>query len=102
MSLTRSEIEKLAAGFMSESNHALFCKTLALMDKAASALPQWVSVEERLPEDMLFVLVWMPQSECSHTAFRVGNEWFGTWGDKRIQRTRITHWMPLPAAPKGK
>lgn len=56
--------------------------------------PEWISVEERLPEDEGYVLAWRPGE-------RVG--FF--YADPRavayyIEQTNVTHWMPLPEQPK--
>ena len=62
---------------------------------------EWISVEERLPEPQKLVLcIWE----------RVDDGW--NYGFARYQREdvwyvsnegmpRVTHWMPLPEAPKG-
>lgn len=70
----------------------------------------WISVEERLPETEGDYLVWNKEQKRieirffhrlpphypveSHPEIR---EYFGNFADYKI----ITHWMPLPEAPKG-
>ena len=71
----------------------------------------WISVEERLPESEGTFLVWNKEQKKieirffyrlppdypveSHPEIR---EYFGNFADYK----RITHWMPLPEAPKMK
>jgi hypothetical protein len=59
---------------------------------------EWVSVEERLPETDTRVLVYMHENRMSCTKIDtdriVARRWV-RWGDL------VTHWMPLPEAPKG-
>ena len=71
---------------------------------------EWISVEERFPETEGDYLVWNKAQKRieirffyrlpphypveSHPEIR---EYFGNFADYKI----ITHWMPLPEAPKG-
>ena len=51
---------------------------------------EWISVKDRLPEDGIKVLV------AYNTGYvTTGRQWFGKWNGEGI-----THWMPLPPAPK--
>ena len=59
---------------------------------------KWIPVTERLPEEDIRVLVWVGENNC----------YFPTIDTDRLHETRwvrwneyITHWMPLPPAPKG-
>jgi len=60
----------------------------------------WISVEERLPEDNLTVLVCCTNQYikkgkifCSGVAKTHKGDWVGTG------YSNITHWMPLPLPP---
>ncbi len=58
--------------------------------------PKWVSVDDRMPVDGQFVLVYMPHIYTDDMVVRVRK--FGCpihWSDRGI-----THWMPLPEGPK--
>lgn len=59
---------------------------------------KWVSVDERLPEESLnSVIGWDEYRErCVFVQYYKG-EW--VLGDH--ESVKITHWMPLPALPKG-
>ena len=59
---------------------------------------KWIQVTERLPEEDTRVLVWIPDDPRSYTKMdtdRLHEGRWVRWGES------ITHWMPLPPAPKG-
>lgn len=66
----------------------------------ASALPQWVSVEERMPEPELNVLVAYQIRDLWKRCIAFYSEGDGVWYDhyERILKY-VTHWMPLPLPP---
>jgi hypothetical protein len=76
----------------------------AAKDQLADAdkvIPQWISVKERLPEDgddLSIMLVWRSiESDYDTVRWRYQQGWDCVIQDK----SKITHWMPLPKAPKG-
>ena len=56
---------------------------------------EWVPVTEKLPEDSATVLV------CHKNGLVTTNAWLGAHWWFENERNPITHWMPLPAPPKG-
>ncbi len=73
-------------------------------DALRKKVPQWISVDERLPEiwkneDGVFVnyMIYSP-----YFGVDIGNyhKEAGTWLCMALPCT-VTHWMPLPEAPKG-
>ena len=69
----------------------------------AQALPEWISVEDKLPSyDIGRVLAWVVEQNslgkcgfawnCSHSN--------GVFSDK-FETFQVTLWMPLPDAPQG-
>ena len=57
---------------------------------------EWVSVEERLPEEKQRVIV-----RCEHVGTSVGWILWGNWmTDIGPGAGKVTHWMPLPKSPK--
>ena len=57
---------------------------------------EWVSVEERLPEEKQRVIV-----RCERVGTSVGWILWGNWmTDIGPGAGKVTHWMPLPKAPK--
>ena len=59
---------------------------------------EWISVDERLPEEDMRVLVYI-NSERSYTKLDTDRMADGKW----VRWSKdITHWMPLPEAPNMK
>lgn len=59
---------------------------------------EWISVEDRLPDDAYPVLVCFGKSS---TSIIIGNYVNGGFYAKsNYPLTKITHWMPLPEPPK--
>lgn len=68
---------------------------------------EWISVEERLPEEKVMVLGF------HHTVFKGGGHYdlvlvtelqnglFVPFNCSPVKNGSVTHWMPLPDAPKG-
>ena len=57
---------------------------------------EWVSVEERLPEEKQRVIV-----RCERVGTSVGWILWGNWmADIGPDAGKVTHWMPLPQPPK--
>ena len=56
---------------------------------------EWVSVDERLPEEKQRVIV-----RCERVGTSVGWILWGNWmADIGPDAGKVTHWMPLPAPP---
>ena len=66
-----------------------------------SEKPKWISVEDRLPEDELPVLVANNESGAIRLFWRADVVWWagGDQLPKYISKD-ITHWMPLPDSPE--
>ena len=62
---------------------------------------EWVSVEERLPEGHVQVLMWSAKGNIAEAgSYYNKNFWvYSEIGDGYIADD-ITHWMPLPEPPK--
>ena len=66
----------------------------------------WVSVEDRLPESMIYDYPCFLVTDGSliHMAYFVENEWMfadsGQAKDKMFYK--VSHWMPLPELPEHK
>ena len=68
------------------------------IEELLAKVPTWISVEERLPEDEQWLLVWGHGQKIPTMMFRES----GAWIDDQFEfHTTITHWMPLPTPPKG-
>lgn len=69
-----------------------------LYDAGYRKQSEWISVEDRLPEKNVRVLVYIKSSR-SYTRFdtdRLDDRGFVRWFND------VTHWMPLPEPPKMK
>ena len=66
-------------------------------------VPQWISVDDRLPEPFVSVLVHMPGEEPCPTVREgfISND--GIWQSAMFRRepNEVTHWQPMPQPPKG-
>ena len=89
------------------------------------AQPKWISVKDRLPDDLEEVLILVKETEfygqykelsksyfCQYIGCVDDGEWYTVWchGHRYIKDTakepyadklEVTHWMPLPEPPKG-
>lgn len=67
-------------------------------------MADWISVKERLPEELTHVIVFMEATEQGVCVAFIEN---GKWLDGEsghgivfMQQELVTHWMPLPEPPK--
>lgn len=62
----------------------------------------WVKCSDRMPKEEQMVIVWAETPVTEYSKYAYWNEsekqW---WGDDEKQIYKVTHWMPLPAAPGG-
>jgi len=96
-----------------QSGYMTHWPKLGREDRIAPGIPEppdrdggWISVDERLPEKETSVLVWATW-DGSDDQILVADwrDWEGApiWHDSMNGEYRIhgiTHWMPLPEAPK--
>ena len=63
---------------------------------------EWISVKDRLPEPWKQVLIYSRYDFCE-SAFYIGvpGKWRVTWNHEMLDADSVTHWLPLPDAPKG-
>ena len=69
------------------------CHELQVIAKEMESLPQWISVEDRLPEENGKYLI--------HTASRqtYTRQYYTHHINRFFGNVNATHWMPLPAPP---
>ncbi len=76
-----------------------YCEYIAELEKSA---PRWVSVEERLPEEDGWYLVFdTGAGEVTEGRYHFGCGWYQADGDLFPPYT-IEHWQPLPTLPAKK
>ena len=64
---------------------------------------EWISVEERLPKFSTYILVYSEKrKEILFCYYGAEEEWWIDDGWASAEYWGITHWMPLPEAPKMK
>lgn len=71
-------------------------KTLAAAVKISKEVPQWIPVEERLPDECGHYLVFVKAGKYEQVT------WYeiAYYDGKEKFYTSVTHWMPLPEPPK--
>ena len=62
---------------------------------------KWISVTERLPEDICPVLVALEGLNIAFHGFYQDEKWWKVGAGTRPFTQKVTHWMPLPEPPKG-
>ncbi len=69
-----------------------------LIANGVTMAPQWISVEERLPEGDNRVLV-SCRTKKGVQSCNLAYYWNGTWHGQGSM-SGVTHWMPLPDPPE--
>ena len=96
-------------GYVSPDGIITAADYVEAMSMAISALreqPRWISVEERLPECDQRVLCRYTFGDDGRMYFYQVLDYYATDPQPHFQHTlgdskmRVTHWMPLPEAPK--
>lgn len=75
------------------------------IEELLAAVPKWISVEERLPEVEQSVLFCVFGRSVGEGTYRGHDGFHHVWKMYAVAGTywddEVTHWMPLPAPPKG-
>lgn len=87
------------------------CDALKYAERAVEAgyvKQEWISVDERLPEKNISVLAFYHRVYKSGESFDMvlvaklnEKSFFVPFNCSPVRDASITHWMPLPEAPKG-
>jgi len=87
--MRKSARENFLAGYQAAKDHAVDVNKM---------MPQWISVKDRLPDSTPIVLAMCIDGyELAYYGNYGKGQWTNTLGTEHLN---ITHWMPLPAAPK--
>ena len=78
-----------------ESEHEEFERLEAERDAALVKVPKWISVKERLPEEVCRCLVITKRHEESSMVNTATYNHMGWWTHGNFGE--ITHWMPIPS-----
>lgn len=75
------------------------------IEELLAKVPTWISVEERLPEVEQSVLFCVFGRSVGEGTYRGHDGFHHVWKMYAVAGTywddEVTHWMPLPAPPKG-
>lgn len=72
---------------------AMWKKAITFSQKQAQAVPQWISVNDKLPPANILVL---GMSQTPRNIFNIYN----VMALDEFEEADVTHWMPLPDAPQ--
>ena len=74
-------------------------EALKKFQTTVASMPRWIPVTERLPKVRTWVLCYCRAN--SFDVFRMTDEGHWQYGNRSIyMKGYVTHWMPLPPAPK--
>lgn len=75
-----------------------------IADMPTIPAPQWISVEDRLPEESKEVLIYLPKYDSVEAAsfFTFPSLNLKEWaqGEDALRLDEVSHWMPMPEPPK--
>ena len=105
---TREKLVELLTEFYGCNPMYYDVDALAIADHLVAngvTVQEWISVEERLPENIGLYLViekhWLDGSRGIKIAKWNTVDWFTADRKSKEITPRVTHWMPLPRPPKG-
>ena len=100
------EAKRIAMEYLTDPYHVI--SAVAVLDKTPNLTPpnEWVSVEERLPENYTDVLCWYEYFRYGdynrmYQTYGIGYCINGQWGGEVSNGTKckVLYWQPLPAPP---
>ena len=85
--------------------HELVDPTEAVADyllDSGVTVQEWVSVDERLPEEKVNCIVHYKHAYCNNDGYwAIGFCFYDGEKFQFDQAYKVTHWMPIPRPPKG-
>ena len=97
-----ASLSKLAR---SNAQKSLLGRVLYIIDQMPTiTMPQWISVEERLPEGNKEVLIYLPEYDSVEMAalFSIPSMNLKEWAknEDAYMLHEVSYWMPLPEPPE--
>ena len=87
------KLKEQASGNMDLNAYVYDFANAIEQEAKAQAVPKWISVDDRIPEDNILVLA---MSQTVSNIFNVYN----VMALDEFEESDITHWMPLPDSPQ--
>ena len=81
-------------------NNAEMLKLIDYLIANGVTVQEWISVNDRLPEDICPVLVALEGLNIAFHGFCQDEKWWKVGAGTRPFTQKVTHWMPLPQPPK--
>ena len=70
--------------------------------QTTDVVQEWISVDDRLPEPWKQVIIYSRHDFCESAVYiGIPGKWRVTWNHEMLKADSVTHWMSLPALPKG-
>ena len=70
--------------------------------KLRARVPEWISVDDRLPEEKVNCIVHYKHAYCDNDGYwEIGICYYNGEKFKLNPAYKVTHWMPTPQPPKG-
>lgn len=84
-------------------------KELESMEAHSIPNGKWISINDKMPNKYQFVIVYFPKGKFKRINGRICEAWYnGKYWDnfallagENEHQINVTHWMPLPEAPKN-
>jgi len=72
----------------------------SLKEQLAAKNKEWISVEDRLPDDREVVIIFWNYENKKRVTSGSYNSSNNYWQHGNATQLNVTHWMPLPNTPK--
>jgi hypothetical protein len=97
MNITKEQIKEWLLSRSTPENEILPLMVDVIHDCVKDLAPKWVSVDDELPNDGEEVLMYMNDGAVMSDIKCHSGRYSNKYG---FERSRVTHWMPLPEPPK--
>ena len=97
------QIEELTNELVFTSNYGTYNAVANYLVNKGYRKQEWISVEDRLPEEKVNCLVHYKHAYCDNDGYwAIGVSFYDGHEFHTGLTYKVTHWMPLPKAPKMK